>query len=85
MPAADDDIPTGQHVAVIRLNLSHLSGIQEGSLQFIGYETGSTILIFGMPEALLHKAMFQNIIEKYFTLDTIKNIYDFCGNLGQLL
>ena len=81
----DDDIPTGQHVAVIRHNLSRLLGIEEGILQFIGYETGSTILIFGIPESLLHKVVVQNIIEKYFTLDTMKNIYDFCGDLPQLL
>ena len=40
----DDDIPTGQHVAVIRHNLSRCLGIEEGILQFIGYDTGSTIL-----------------------------------------
>ena len=81
----DNDIPTGQYVAVIRHNLAHLLGIEEGILQFIGYDTGSTILIFGIPESLLHKAVVQTIIKKYFILNTIKNIYNFCGDIPQLL
>ena len=48
----DDVIPTGQGVK-IRRHLFKLLGIIDGILQFIGYGEGSTILIFGVPEALL--------------------------------
>ena len=65
-------------------NLSRLLGIQERILRFIGYETGSTIVIFGIPKTLLHKGVvyIQNITDKCFTLDTMKIIYGFCGDLA---
>ena len=70
----DAVIPTGQDVVVIRHNLSQLLGITNGTLQFIGYENGSTILIFGIPEAVLHIPKVQSIIEKYFILNRIFSI-----------
>ena len=81
----DAVIPTGQDVVAIRHNLSQLSGISNGTLQFIGYENGSTILIFGIPEAVLHIPQVQSIIEKYFTLNNVNNIFNFNGDLAQIL
>ena len=62
----DDVIPTGQDVAVIKHNLCQLLDIADGILQFIGYEEGSTILIFGVPEAFLLIAEFEKSIRKKF-------------------
>ena len=81
----NDVIPTGNHVAVIRHNLSQLLGIPDGILVFIRYDEGSTILIFGVPEALLHVAWLQNIIGKYFTPDISKRTYNFRGDLTEIL
>ena len=81
----DDAIPTGQDVAVIRHNLCQLLDIADGILQFIGYDEGSTILIFGVPEALLHIAEFETSIRKHFAQSVTKTIYTFNGNLIQLL
>ena len=81
----DAVIPTGQDVVAIRHNLSQLLGITNGTLLFIGYENGSTILIFGIPEAVLHIPQVQSIIEKCFTLNNVKNIFNFNGDLAQLL
>ena len=81
----DDVIPTGQDVAVIKHNLCQLLDIADGILQFIGYEEGSTILIFGVPEALLCIAEFETSIEKHFTHGVTKKVYTFNGDLIQLL
>ena len=77
----DEVIPTGKDVAIIKHNLSQLLGITSEILQFIRYDEGSTILIFGAPESLLHTAVFQRIIEKYFTPDITKRMYTFSGDL----
>ena len=81
----DEVIPTGKDVAIIKHNLSQLLGITSEILQFIGYDEGSTILIFGAPESLLHTAVFQRIIEEYFTPDITKRIYTFSGDMAQVL
>ena len=81
----DEVIPTGKDVAIIKHNLSQLLGITSEILQFIRYDDGSTILIFGAPESLLHTAVFQRIIEKYFTPDITKRMYTFSGDLAQVL
>ena len=81
----DAIIPTGQDVVAIRHNLSRLLGISNGTLQFIGYENGGTILIFGIPEAVLHAPQVQSVIEKYFTLNNVKNTFNFNGDTAQLL
>ena len=83
----DDVIPTGQHVEIIRANLSQLLGIPVGVLQFLGYDKGSTILTFAVPKALLSIAKMKNMIENYFTFNTMKNIYElkFVAHLAQLL
>ena len=82
----DDAIPTrvtGLDVEMIRLNLSQLVGITNGILHFIGYNEGSTILIFGVPEAILHE--FQSSFEQYFSIDIMKKICIFNGDLTQVL
>ena len=81
----DDVIPIGQGVKIIRRHLCKLLGIVDGILQFIGHEEGSTILIFGVPEALLHNAKFEISVEKHFAHDITKKIYTFSGNLAQVL
>ena len=81
----NDVIPTGNHVAVIRHNLSQLLGISDGIVVFIRYDEGSTILIFGVPEALLHVALLQSIIGEYFTHDISKGTYIFRGDLTEVL
>ena len=81
----DDVIPTGQDVKIIRRRLCKLLGIVDGILQFIGYEEGSTILIFGVPEALLHNAKFEKSVEKYFAHDITEKMYTFSGDLAQVL
>ena len=81
----NDVIPTGRHVEIIRANLSQLLGIPDGILQFLGYDKGSTILTFAVPKALLSIAEMKNMIENYFTFNTMKNIYEFGGDLAQLL
>ena len=78
-------IPTGLHVGIIRANLSQLLGIPDGILQFLGYDKGSTILTFAVPKALLSIAKMKNMIENYFTFNTMKDIYEFGGDLAQLL
>ena len=81
----DDCATTGNYVTVIRHKLSQLLGITDGILQFIGYDIGSTILIFGVPEALLNNDVVKRAIEKHFTLDIVKNVYTFSGDLAQVL
>ena len=81
----NDVIPTGNHVAVIRHNLSQLLGISDGILVFIRYDEGSTILIFGVPEALMHIALLQSTIGEYFTPDMSKRTYTFRADLTQIL
>ena len=55
-----------QDVAVIRHNLCQLLDIAVGTLRFIGYKEGSTIPIFGVPEAFLLIAEFEKSIRKKF-------------------
>ena len=81
----NDVIPTGNHVAVISHNLSQLLGIPDGILVFIRYDEGSTILIFAVPEALLHVALLQSVIGEYFTPDISKGTYNFRGDLTEIL
>ena len=81
----DEVIPTGKDVAIINNKLSQLLGIPDEILQFHGYDQGSTILIFGIPAALLNTAVLQSVIEKYFTLDVTKRSYTFIGDLAQVL
>ena len=81
----DAVILTGLHVEIIRANLSQLLGIPVGVLQFLGYDKGSTILTFAVPIALLNIAEMKTMIEKYCTFNTIKNIYEFGGDLAQPL
>ena len=78
-------IPTGNHVAVICHNLSQLLGIPDGILVFIRYDEGSTILIFGVPEALMHTALLQSTMEEYCTPDISKRNYAFRGDLTEVL
>ena len=81
----DEVIPTGKDVAIIKNKLSQLLGITDEILQFHGYDPGSTILIFGAPAALLNTAVFQSVIEEYFTPDITKRSYTFIGDLAQVL
>ena len=81
----NDVILTGNDVAVIRHNLSQLLGIPDGILVFIRYDEGSIILIFGVPEVLLHVAWLQRIIGEYFTSDISKRTYNFRGDLTEIL
>ena len=81
----DEVIPTGKDVAIIKNKLSQLLGITDEILQFRGYDPGSTILIFRAPAALLNTAVFQSVIEEYFTPDITKRIYTFIGDLAQVL
>ena len=82
----DEVIPTGKDVAIIKNKLSQLLGITDEILQFHGYDLGSTILIFGIPAALLNTAVrLQSAIKEYFTLDVTKRGYTFIGDLAQVL
>ena len=74
---------TGLDVEMIGLNLSQHVGITNGILHFIGYNEGSTILIFGVPEAILHE--FRSNLEQYFSIDVMKKICIFKGDLTQVL
>ena len=81
----DEVIPTGKDVAIIKNKLSQLLSITDEILQFHGYNPGSTILIFGIPTALLNIAVLQSAIKEYFTLDITKRSYTFIGDLAQVL
>ena len=81
----EDYVITGIDVTVIRHNVTQLLGISDGILQFIGYDVGSTILIFGVPETLLSTALVKRAIEKHFTFDNIKKVYTFSGDLAEVL
>ena len=71
----NDTIPTGEDVNNITCNLSQLLGISDGILQFLGFEDCSILLIFGVPEQLLHINALQSLIEKYFTYDVTRKGY----------
>ena len=71
----NDIVPTGEDVKNITHNLSQLLGISDGILQFLGFEDCSILLIFGVPEQLLHINALQSLIEKYFTYDVTRKGY----------
>ena len=71
----NDIVPTGEDVKNITRNLSQLLGISDGILQFLGFEDCSILLIFGVPEQLLHINALQRLIEKYFTYDVTRKGY----------
>ena len=71
----NDTVPTGEDVKNITRNLSQLLGISDGILQFLGFEDCSILLIFGLPEQLLHINALQRVIEKYFTYDITRKGY----------
>ena len=79
----DHDIPTGQEVYYLQRNISKYLGISEEILQFIGFEDGSIILIFQLPEALLER---QTSMKSHITFDSVKNVYNFNDDeLNQIL
>ena len=70
-----DEIPlTGQDVEKMRYNLCEMLDIKDRIIQFNGYEPGSTILIFGMPKALICIPSLQTL-EKYYIIDLDKKTY----------
>ena len=71
----NNTIPTGEDVKNITRNLSQLLDISDGILQFLGFEDCSILLIFGVPEQLLHINALQSLIEKYFTYDITRKGY----------
>ena len=81
----DDVLPTGENVNNITRNLSQLLGISDGILQFIGYQNCSILLMFGIPEQLLHIIASKSLIEKYFTFDISKKGYTFNNDLALVL
>ena len=81
----DDVCLTGNDIKNITHNLSQLLGISDGILQFIGFDDCSILLIFGVPEELLHIKALQSLIEKYFTFDATKKGYTFNDDLDLIL
>ena len=71
----NDIVPTGEDVKNITRNLSQVLGISDRILQFLGFEDCSILLIFGVPEQLLHINALQSLIEKYFTYDVTRKGY----------
>ena len=81
----DDIVLTGHDVVKIGCNLCRILGVKDGIIHFIGYEPGSTILIFGMPQALICISLLQTL-ERYFTIDLDKKACTFKNDfLDQIL
>ena len=70
-------ILTGHDVCHLRSTISRYLEISEGILQFIGFEDGSIMLIFRIPEALLE---LQDSIKRHVTFDSVKQVYIFNDN-----
>ena len=78
-----DGNPTGHDVYHLQSTISKHLGISEGILQFIGFEEGSIMLIFRIPEALLE---LQTSVKRHITFDPVKNVYNFNNDdLKQIL
>ena len=71
----DNRIPTGQDVAEIQHNVSKQLGIPDGILQFIGYEEGSVILIFAVPEVMLCMDIPNCYLKQHITVGSSKHTY----------
>ena len=81
----DGDVPTGQDVADIQHNVSTQLGIPDGILQFIGYEGGSVILIFAVPEVMLCMDIPNCCLKKHIIPRSSKNTYSLNVDLACIL